>query len=105
LKNGLPLVGDTLNHLYTETSGNYQVIIRSAGLVTDTSEQLRITVIPKMNATVTFLTDSIVCNGDTTKIQGIQGNGYQYKWYRNGTLTSSNQIFHTMVYSSSDISR
>ena len=97
LKNGLPLVGDTLNHLYTETSGNYQVIIRSAGLVTDTSEQLRITVIPKMNATVTFLTDSIVCNGDTTKIQGIQGNGYQYKWYRNGTLTSSNQIFHTMI--------
>ena len=104
LNNGSPISGSTsLFHTITQ-SGNYQVVVTSATLCSDTSAVEVITVNPAPTSAFSLVGSSVFCQGDSVLLDAIGSTANTYQWKSYGiNIPSATDSFH-YVYQTGNFS-
>lgn len=90
LKNGIPIPASNAHQLYIDQPGSYQVVVRKASTVYDTSLVKYVVFRPFAEATVTLKSDSLVCKGKPATIKVNKVSGTNIQWLRNGLVIPGN---------------
>ena len=86
LRNGSPLLLDTVQTYNASQSGQFRCIVANNGCA-DSSQNIEVVVIPLAQLWITHLSDTTVCNGDTVELKANYNPYLTYQWRRNGTIS------------------
>ena len=93
LRNTLPVPGATNDNYVTQEGGNYQVEVSNAFDCGVTSANVNININPAPPAFVIPQGPTIICEGESTDLEGNPGTNLQYRWFLNGmSIPGANSI-------------
>ena|GEM_PF-932448 len=96
MENGSVLVGATNSTLTVGAAGSYAVIVSNGFGCLDTSSIITTTVDPQPTATITAVSPTAICAGDSVTL--VAGGGGQYQWLDGGVaiVGATTSVYHAL---------
>ncbi len=98
IKDGQQVSGANSVYYPITQTGNYQVIVINSSLCTDTSSQVSATVNPSPVSQFATIGATIICVGDSVKLdaQGVTGYNFQWKNYGTPIQGATDSVFYCL---------